>query len=339
MQITVSVPGKVTLLGEHAVVYGRPALVSAINRRIYIKAESRSDSSIKVLSPDLKLQGLSLKINGGLSDFELEAGERKTQILEPLRYILKAIEVTSGHYGKKSGANIIVQSEMPIGAGLGTSAAISVGTVAAYSVLLGYDIDLNDIARMGHATEVAVQGLASPMDTAITTYGGTLYIKPEGTKPLMERIDMPCNFASVLGYTQREETTSQILKKVKAAKDRNPQVIDLIMDAIGLLVEEARACIKKGDMKSFGSLMNINHGLLDSLGVSTKALNDMVYASRSAGALGSKMTGAGGGGCILALCPDRVREVSLAIRLAGGMPFEVSLSSPGLRIEESSHGH
>ncbi|MDH5810647.1 MAG: mevalonate kinase [Candidatus Methanomethylicaceae archaeon] len=335
MRITVSVPGKVTLLGEHAVVYGKPALVSAINRRIYVTAERRSDSSIKVSSPDLKLQGLTLKINRSLGDFEFEAGERKSQILEPLRYILKAIEVASENYDKKSGANIFIQSEMPIGAGLGTSAAISVGTVAAYSALLGHDIVLDEIARMGHATEVAVQGIASPMDTAITTYGGTLYIKPEGTKPLMERIEIPCDFTSVLGYTQREETTSQILKKVRAAKDRNPEVVGLIMDAIGLLVEEARSCIKKGDPASFGALMNINHGLLDSLGVSTKALNDMVYASRSAGALGSKMTGAGGGGCILALCPDRVKEVSLAIRLAGGMPFDVSLSSPGLRVENS----
>ncbi|MGC8936143.1 MAG: mevalonate kinase, partial [Candidatus Methanomethylicaceae archaeon] len=83
-------------------------------------------------------------------------------------------------------------------------------------------------------------------------------------------------------------------------------------------------------------LMSINHGLLDSLGVSTKTLNDMVYASRGAGALGSKLTGAGGGGCIIALCPGRVREVSLAIKLAGGLPFEVSLSGPGLRVEASS---
>ena len=336
MRITVSVPGKVTLLGEHAVVYGKPALVSAINRRIYVTAERRSDSSIRIISPDLKLQGLSLKINRELGDFEFEVGERKTQILELLRYIIKAIEVASDNCGKRSGVDIIIRSEMPIGAGLGTSAAISVGTVAAYSALLGHDMALDEIARLGHATEVAVQGIASPMDTAITTYGGTLYIKPEVTKPIMERMEIPCDFTSVIGYTQREETTSQILKRVRAAKDRNPELVSMIMDTIGLLVEEARSCIKDGDPRSFGALMNINHGLLDALGVSTKALNDMVYASRSAGALGSKLTGAGGGGCILALCPDKVKEVSLAIRLVGGMPFEVALSSYGLKLESSS---
>jgi mevalonate kinase len=336
MRVTVSVPGKVTLLGEHAVVYGKPALVSAINRRVYITVEGRDDSNIKIFSNDIKLQGLSLKLNGEISSFEFETWEKKSQILEPLRYILKALEVAAQHYGKKIGANIMVRSEMPIGAGLGTSAAISVGTVAAYSALLGHEMNLNEVARMGHATEVAVQGIASPMDTAITTFGGTLYIKPEGTKPFIERIDVPCDFTSVLGYTQREETTSQILRRVKAAKDQNPKVVELIMDAIGLLVEEARSCIKKGDPKSFGDLMNINHGLLDSLGVSTRALNEMVYASRSAGALGSKLTGAGGGGCMIALCPDRAKEVSLAIKLAGGVPFEVSLSSPGLRVEPPS---
>jgi len=335
MRITVSVPGKVTLLGEHAVVYGKPALVSAINRRIYITIERRDDSFIKVFSPDLKLQGLSLKLKEDLNNFEFEAEDKRNKILEPLHYIIKAIDLTSAHYNKKIGANIIIHSEMPIGAGLGTSAAISVGTVAAYTALLGHDIDLQEVSRIGHATEVGVQGIASPMDTAITTFGGTLYIKPEGNQTFMEQIEIPCNFVSVIGYTRREESTSQILKKVKATKDHNPQVVNMIMDTIGLIVEEARSYIKKGDPESFGKLMNINHGLLDSLGVSTKSLNDMVYASRNAGALGSKITGAGGGGCILALCPNRMNEVALAIRLVGGVPFDVSLSSPGLRVESS----
>lgn len=334
MPIVVSVPGKVTLLGEHAVVYGRPAIVSAINRRVYITIEKRDDSFIKLTSPDLKIQGISFKLNQDLSNLHLEAEDKK--VLEPLCYITNAINVTSEHYGKRVGANMMIRSEMPIGAGLGTSAAISVGTVAAYSAILGQEIDPQEIAKLGHATEVAVQGIASPMDTAITTFGGTIYIKPGGEKPLIEPIDVHGDFTSVLGYTPREETTSQILRKVKTAKERNPRVIDLIMDAIGLLVEEAKSSIKKGDPKSLGELMSINHGLLDSLGVSTKALNDMVYASRGAGALGSKLTGAGGGGCIIALCPGRVREVFLSIKLAGGLPFEVSLSGPGLRVEASS---
>lgn len=334
MQITVSVPGKVTLFGEHAVVYGKPALVSAISKRIYVTMEKREDLSIRLVSPDLKLQGFSLTFKGGSSDFTLEAEHKK--ILEPLLYIMKAIEIASQHIGKKTGTNIIIRSEMPIGAGLGTSAAISVGTIAAYASILGEEIERHEIAKMGHATEVAVQGIASPMDTAITTFGGTLYIKPGGERPILEPLKIPCEMPSVLGYVEREETTSQILKRVKAVRESNPNVVDLIMEVIGLIAEEAKTALIRGDLKSLGALMNMNHGLLDSLGVSNKRLNEMVYASRSAGALGSKVTGAGGGGCILALCPERVREVSLSIKLVGGTPFEVSLSSPGLRTERCS---
>ncbi|MGQ9759578.1 MAG: mevalonate kinase [Candidatus Methanomethylicaceae archaeon] len=334
MRITVSVPGKVTLLGEHAIVYGKPALVSAISRRIYISMEKRDDLSIKLISSDLRLQGFSLTFKGESNDFTLEAEQKK--VLEPLRYIMRAIEIASKYLDKKTGVNIAINSEMPIGAGLGTSAAISVGTVAAYTSLLGHEIDPREIARMGHTTEVAVQGIASPMDTAITAFGGTLYIKPGGESPTLEPLKIPCEIPSLLGYIEREESTAQILRRVRALRESNPKVVDLIMDAIGLLVEEAKPLFMSGDLKSFGVLMNINHGLLDSLGVSSKSLNDMVYVSRSAGALGSKVTGAGGGGCILALCPGKIKEVSLAIKLVGGTPFEVSLSSPGLRIETSS---
>jgi mevalonate kinase len=137
----------------------------------------------------------------------------------------------------------------------------------------------------------------------------------------------------VVGYTEREAGTADLLKRVKALRDASPRVVDSVMGAIATTVEEGRAAITKGDLAGMGRLMNVNHGLLDSLGVSSKRLNEMVYSSRSAGALGSKMTGAGGGGCMIALCPGKEDEVSIAIKVVGGEPFRANLSGAGILIE------
>lgn len=322
MKAIFSAPGKVTIFGEHAVVYGKPAIVGSINKRVYVTMEKRSDNLIKITSTDLSFKGLSIKIGGKI---EVEADDK---VLEPLRYVIKAIEIASEYVKEKSGLNVFINSEMPIGAGLGTSAAISVATLAAYSYALGHELSLNEISKLGHAVELSVQGIASPMDATITTFGGMIWLMPNiGFEQLNPSIEIPF----ILGYVKREESTAKMVKKVKELKERNEKIVEMIMNSIGAIVEEGKLAILKGDLERLGLLMNINHGLLDSLGVSTKLLNDMVYASRSAGAMGAKLTGAGGGGCIIALCPNKKREVSLAIRLVGGMPMEIQLSKEGLK--------
>jgi mevalonate kinase len=222
---------------------------------------------------------------------------------------------------------------MPVGAGLGTSAAIAVGTIAAYTRLLGHDLSKEETARLGHLTELEVQGAASPMDTAVSTLGGTLLIRPTRGKPKIERLRLEARLPFVVGYTERESRTSELIKKVKSLRGGVPTIIDSIMEAIASVVEEGKAALAKGDLAAMGKLMNINHGLLEALGVSSKRLNDMVYSSRSAGAIGSKMTGAGGGGCMIALCQKREDEVEIAIKVVGGEPFKANLSEEGVRLE------
>jgi len=331
MKVTVSAPGKITLLGEHAVVYGKPALVSAIDRRLYVTVEGRGDSAIKVSALDLHIPGLILTFKEGSKDYLIETDYDR--IVDAMGYVRKAIEISSKHLGSKSGVNVTIKSEMPVGAGLGTSAAIAVGTIAAYTRLLGHELGHDEIARLGHMTELEVQGAASPMDTAISTLGGTIFIQPTRTTPKIEKLHLGAPLPSVVGYTEREAGTADLLKRVKALRDASPRVVDSVMGAIATTVEEGRAAITKGDLAGMGRLMNVNHGLLDSLGVSSKRLNEMVYSSRSAGALGSKMTGAGGGGCMIALCPGKEDEVSIAIKVVGGEPFRANLSGAGILIE------
>jgi len=331
MKVTMSAPGKVTLFGEHAVVYGKPAIVSAIDRRLFVSMEERSDTHIKVSAPGLHIPGMVCTFKEGSKEFLVETDYDRTA--EALGYVRKAIETASEHAGRRQGVNVEVTSEMPVGAGLGTSAAIAVCTVAAYCRLMGCEPTPEEIARMGHATELKVQGSASPMDTTIITYGGTIYLKPTKPKPHVEKMEIGGELPIVIGYIEREAGTGDLLRKVRALRDACPKTIDSVIGAIGELVEEAKASLVKGDLTSIGMLMNINHGLLEALGVSTKGLSDMAYSTRRAGAIGSKMTGAGGGGCVIALCPDKKREVDVAIRVAGGEPFQAALSGTGVRLE------
>ncbi|MBM5804569.1 MAG: mevalonate kinase [Candidatus Verstraetearchaeota archaeon] len=331
MKVTVSAPGKVTLFGEHAVVYGKPALVSAIDRRVHVTVEERSDSSIKVSALDLHIPGLILTFKEGSKDLVVETDYNR--IAGAMSYVRKAIELASKHIEKRQGVNVTIRSEMPVGAGLGTSAAIAVGTVAAYTRLLGHELKAEEVARLGHATEFEVQGAASPMDTAISTYGGTIYLRPTRPDPYIERLKISFPLPSIIGYTEREARTGELLKRVRELRKAHPAAVDSILSTIHEIVEEARIALVKGDLVSLGVLMNMNHGQLESLGVSSRRLNDMVYSARSAGAIGSKMTGAGGGGCMIALCPNRIEEVSVAIRVVGGSPIQASLSGTGFRLE------
>lgn len=330
MRATVSVPGKVSLFGEHAVVYGEPALVAAIGKRLTVSVEGRSDKLIKIAAMDLQVPGVVLTFNEESPELIVETDYGK--IVGAVGYVRKAIEIVSGRLGKKIGVNVTIRSEMPVGAGLGTSAAVAVGTVAAYSLLMGEELSLSEIAHLAHQTEKAVQGLASPMDTSVATFGGILYIKPSA-EPVVEKLSIARDLPMVIGYSEREFRTSDLVKKVRALREAYPDIVSSTLKSIGMISQRAKDALVSGDVESLGRLMNINHGLLDSLGVSSKSLNDMVYSARFAGAIGSKMTGAGGGGCMMALCPGREVEVSTAIRIVGGMPFRAAVSEQGLKVE------
>ncbi|MBC7120635.1 MAG: mevalonate kinase [Candidatus Methanosuratus sp.] len=330
MRVTISVPGKVSLFGEHAVVYGEPALVAAIGKRLTVSVEGRPDKLIKIAAMDLQVPGIVLTFNEESPEIIVETDYG--MVVSAVGYVRKAIEIVSEYLGRRGGVNVAIRSEMPVGAGLGTSAAVAVGTVAAYSILMGEELPFQEIARLAHETERRVQGLASPMDTSVATYGGILYIMPAAQQPI-EKLPTVCDLPMVIGYSEREFSTSDLVKKVRALREAYPEIVSPTLQSIGKISERAKDALASGDLDTLGRLMNINHGLLDSLGVSSKSMNDMVYSARFAGAVGSKMTGAGGGGCMIALCPGREVEVSTAIRIVGGMPFRATVSDQGLRVE------
>jgi mevalonate kinase len=296
-----------------------------------VKAILRQDKAVRISALDLKVPGLIVTYTPEEVLIETDYGES----LSAVAYLNKAIQIVSKYLDTFKGVDIEVKSEMPVGAGLGTSAAVSVATVAAYSYAMGYELTKKEIAKLGWQVEKEVQGIASPMDTAISTYGGFIRIQLFGKdkydiKPIATTADLPI----VIGYVERQAKTKDMVEQVKKLKDRYPDVVDGIMDLIGAITDEAEKVLRDNDLVRLGELMNMNHGLLDALGVSTKKLSEMVYAARSAGALGAKLTGAGGGGCVIALSPEKQEAVEVAMNLYGSMTLKTDLGAEGIVIKK-----
>lgn len=299
--ITTSAPGKIILFGEHAVVYGEPALVSAIDKRIYVHA-SKTQKGIKITSDKSK-------------DF---------------RYVKKAVELVFDYAGRKCGLDIKIDSELPPASGLGSSAAASVAAILAVSELLGAKLSKAEIAKLGHRTELEVQGAASPTDTAISTFGGMLFIQP---KKKYQRINAALPL--VIGYTGIERSTKILVQNVRSLKEKFPEIVNPIVKDVGKITREAKRRLENN--QDIGELMDINHGLLAALGVSTEKLNELVYAARKAGARGAKLTGAGGGGCMIAYTPKNAEKVARAIEACGCIALRAPISKEGARVEKHAH--
>lgn len=317
LMVTASAPAKIILFGEHAVVYGEPSIAGAIGRRIYASVELAGSDTITIQS-----DGLNRSDSFTIS--ELSGMDFKDEF----RYVKKAIQLSFERAGKEVGLKIKVESEVPPASGLGSSAAVSVATIKAVTSILGLDIDKDEIAALGHRVEVEVQGSASPTDTATATYGGLLFIQPREEKyDPIEAGEIPI----VVGYTGDTRSTKVLVDGVRRLKDAHPDIMDPVIGDVGRLTRKARECIIAGD--DLGDLMNINHGLLEAMGVGSGRLAELVHAARAAGARGAKITGAGGGGCMIAYAPDAVEEVKKAIEACGCKALIAPISTEGVKLE------
>lgn len=331
-RVVASAPGKVTLFGEHAVVYGYPAIVASIDKRIYVSAELREDDKIRINAQDLRTSGVIVSISNG--EIQITTDYGKT--LSAIGYLNKAIELTSEYLGVRKGVSLEVRSEMPVGAGLGTSAAVSVATIVAYSTCLGYELSKDEIARLGWEVEKSVQGIASPMDTSIATFGGVLKIWFEGSTVYRVPLKVGSELPLVVAYVEREKNTKDMVMWVRNLKEKHPELVNGILEHIGKTTIEAEKELIKGNLQEVGILMNINHGLLEALGVSSRRLNEVVYTARVAGALGSKLTGGGGGGASIALTlPSSVDVLTNVLKLVTPHVFRTNIQYEGVKVTSS----
>ncbi len=319
-----SAPGKVILFGEHAVVSGTPALGSAVDLRATAEVvEAPGSLLVEVSDLNLTVERFSVDLLTGdiKSSFAADA-------LRSTRYVSAVLREFDARNLK-----VKISSQIPPGSGLGSSAAITVATLAALSKHLGLDMSRWDLAKSSHRIEKEMQkGLGSPMDTALSSFGGYQLVSRQVESVNLPPIDL------VVGYTRIPHDTWSEVQKVQSLHSAHPEVVDSIYQAIGALSKKAVVLLGEEKLPELGALMNVNHGLLDALGVNTRELSELVYAARGAGGvLGAKLTGAGGGGCIVALPGDRgIEAVVTAIRQAKGIAFRVRTGCEGVRLEPCS---
>lgn len=225
--------------------------------------------------------------------------------------------------------SVYVNSQLPSSSGLGSSAAVTVATLSAINDEFRKDHSLEEIADMAFAIEKKVQkGRASPTDTSVSTFGGLVFITGTSRRRLV-----PQNFQMVIGNSMVSHNTSRMVEMVADLRKRQPDICEPILDAIGSVA--VAAMHHMSDAQQLGKLMNMNHALLEALGVGHPALSKLILASRDAGAYGAKLTGAGGGGCMVALCPKHLKNrVAGAIEAGDARAFITTIDTEGVRKEK-----
>jgi len=325
MGVIASAPAKAILFGEHFVVYGEPAIVVAIDKRAYAKVELRQDKRLYLRSVNLNLSGY---FENGY--FQVEQGDAQEAKLKfkPLKL---AVEKVQEIYGEDVGLDVEVNSTVPVAAGLGSSAAVAAAVTAAVGALLKVTMSKESVFRISYEAEKIVHGTPSEVDPAVSTFGGTLLFQRDtGFRPLDVKADVPL----VIGYTGVKRSKRVQVAKVRDVRSKYSRVIDHVMKAAREIVLRAIDALRDGDLETLGDLMNINHALLCGFGISAESLEWLINAARKAGALGAKLTGAGGGGCMIALAEnERLKQVLEAIQMAGGSPFIARKTDEGVKVE------
>ncbi len=300
--VSCSTPGKIYLFGEHAVVYGETAIACAVDLRTRVRAEI--NDSI-VIRSQIGRTGIDFEKHPYISSVIEKMGE-----IAPIRGVL-----------------LEVDSEIPAGSGLGSSAAVTIASIGVLNELFGCGLSLNEIAKLGHQIEISVQGTASPTDTYVSTFGGVVTI------PDRRKLRTP-DCGIVIGDTGIFSSTKELVANVRKLRESYPELIEPLMASIGRISKIGEPLVLAGDYPSIGRLMNVNQGLLDALGVNILELSRLIYSARGAGAFGAKITGAGGGGCMVALAaPDKCIQVAEAISEAGGKVTITKPTEQGLKLE------
>ncbi len=225
------------------------------------------------------------------------------------------------------GLRVSISSDIPTGSGLGSSSAVTTATAAAASSAFGENLSREEISQLAFEAEKKVQGAASRTGVNVATRGGFLKIRKEETEKLDELPELDI----IIGYTGDYGDTGKLVEKVKNLRDSRPEIVNPILKAIGKSTEKGIKSFTENNLRKVGTLMNANQALLEGLRVSSSKLRSLIRSAREAGALGAKLTGAGGGGCMIALNQNKSNDISEAIKKAGGKPIEAKIGVEGLK--------
>src|SRR3989344_1707667 len=319
--ITVSAPGKLLLMGEHAVVYGYPCIGTAIDERIRVAVSRRDDSNFVLDASDVGLRDYRRKMQDiGKGDIPKEA-----------LFIEMAVRNVLLRCPQQAGIRVETKAGFSSQLGFGSSSAVTVASVFAVSQLFALPWDKKELFDVAYQTILDVQQKGSGFDAAAAIYGGTIFFAggDKTTVPLaISAIPL------VVGYTGAKADTATVVRSVAEKREKYPEKVDRIFHGIGKLVDEGKARMLDGDWERVGKLMDFNQEYLRDLGVSSEKLEALISAAKRAGAWGAKLSGAGGGDCMIALASEAKRAaVAEAIVGAGGVVINSTTGAPGVRLE------
>jgi mevalonate kinase len=305
--------GKTILFGEHFVVHGVPGIASAV--------DSAADATVKKAKKGINVADERTGAKG-------YAEKKKLQQLESIERMLKAMNLDP----KKTAMDIWLGGNLPGFSGLGASAASSVAIARAlveeYNLILS-DEKINDVA---YEAEKAYAGNPSGIDNTAATFGGLIWFKKNlgSGSNIIEQLSIREPVEIVIGNTGIVANTKAMVAGVGERKEQNPEEYGAIFRQAEELANKGRGALEKFDLKQVGELMNENHRLLQEIEVSCKELDYLVDLARKQGAFGAKMTGGGGGGCMLALTPGKDLQEKVASAIENES-FEVLRTKIGVR--------
>jgi mevalonate kinase len=293
-------PGKAILFGEHAVVYGRPAIAVPL-WEVCATAEvfgmpGAPAGAVIVEAPDVGLAGDLAQLDSS-------------------HPIARIILDTLGSLGPGviPALHVRVTSTIPIAAGMGSGAAVSVAIARALGQHLGRPLSADEISALAFAVERIHHGTPSGIDNTVIAFGQPVYFR-RGAPPIP--FSMAGQMHLVLGDTGVASPTAAAVSLVRERWRADPATYEKHFDALGQCADQARALLEAGRIAEIGPLMDTSHRVLKEIGVSSAGLDRLVRAARNAGAWGAKLSGAGRGGSMLALAPsedvDRVRQALTA---------------------------
>lgn len=304
-------PGKIILFGEHAVVYGRPALavpVSQVKAVCQIDA-ARPGQGLEVIAQDLG-QRFDLDRLDRLDQFD------QTPVDNPLAV---AICKTFSHLGITTMPDLClrVRSTIPIARGLGSGAAISTAIVKALSIHLQRPLEPPAISDIVFEVEKIHHGTPSGIDNTVVAFGQPIFFQKG--KPII-RLNVQKPLCFVIADTGIESPTHKVVGDLRMRRAGDVERYEAYFDDMAALALEARAAIEGGRLAAVGKCMIENHAILAEIGISSPALNRLVEAALKAQALGAKLSGAGWGGNMIALVqPSQAELVAQALRAAGAV--------------------
>ena len=302
--VSASAPGKIILFGEHAVVYGRPAIavpVTQVRAKAAVTADPRgAPGQVRIIAKDIDL------------DVELDDLPQDHPLAQAVNGVAEMLKIE-----RLPALRLQISSTIPIASGLGSGAAVSTAIARGLSAFMGHPLTDDQVSYIAFRVDQKYHGTPSGIDNMVIAYAQPVFFM-RGMP--FKRLCAAKPFTVVIGNTGISSPTSETVGDVRRQWQKDPQGYEQLFDQIGELAMQARDAIESGNVETIGPLMSRNHALLQTLNVSSLELDRLTTAALDAGSGGAKLCGGGRGGNMICLTsPERAPEIAQALTQAGAV--------------------